>query len=56
MQDPYKGSYYQEQLKHAPTPSDSDSWTVEKILKTRKINGQTEQLVKFLWYPGILRI
>jgi hypothetical protein len=52
MDDPVKGSYYREQLKAAEDPTDNDYWTIEKVLKKRKRNGQEEQLVKFLWYPG----
>lgn len=52
MNDPVKGSYYCEQLKQAQDPTSNDYWTIEKVLKKRKRNGQEEQLVKFLWYPG----
>jgi len=52
MNDPVKGSYYREQLKQAEDPTDNDYWTIEKVLKKQKRNGQEEQLVKFLWYPG----
>jgi len=53
LKDPVKGSYYEKQLKIAPNPSDSNYWTIEKVLRTRKRNGKIEQLVKFQWYPGI---
>ena len=50
--DQKKGLYYQQQLKLAPDPKDSNYWEVEKIIKTRKIKGKTQHLVKFLYYPG----
>jgi len=53
LDDPVKGSYYEKQLKIAPSPKDSNYWTIEKIIKTRRRNGKMEQLVKFQWYPGI---
>lgn len=53
MKDPVKGNFYREQLKQAEDPTNNDYWTVEKVLKTRTRNGKKEQLVKFLWYPGL---
>lgn len=54
MKDPVKGNFYREQLKPAEDPSKNDYWTIEKVIKKRKRNGKEEQLVKFLWYPGLL--
>ena len=53
MKDPVQGNYYQQQLRIAPNPNDNDYWTIEKVLKKRTINGKREQLVKFLFYPGL---
>jgi len=54
LKDPVQGSYYQSQLKISPNPNDGDYWTIEKVLKKRTRNGKREQLVKFLFYPGML--
>jgi len=51
LKAPVKGNYYQSMLKLAPNPENKDYWKIEKVLKTRKRNGQEEQLVKFLYYP-----
>lgn len=51
MHDPVPGSYYKEQLKPAPKPTESTDWTVEKILKRRTTKGKKEVFVKFLFYP-----
>jgi len=53
LKDPVPGNYYQSQLKISPNPNDSDYWTIEKVLSKRTRNGKREQLVKFLFYPGI---
>lgn len=52
LDDKVPGRYYKEQLHIAPNPNDKDYWQVEKVLKTRKRKGLTENLVKFLYYPG----
>lgn len=51
MHDPVPGSYYKQQLKTAPKPTDATYWTVEKVLKRRTVRGKEEVLVKFLFYP-----
>lgn len=52
MKDPVKGYYYKEQLTKSPNPNyQKDFFEVEKILKTRKIKGNTYYLVKYLYYP-----
>jgi AAA+ superfamily predicted ATPase len=52
MHDPVPGWYYAEQLKLASKPTESTDWTIEKVLKERKVKGKKEVLVKFLFYPN----
>lgn len=52
MKDPVEGSFYKQQLKSAPDPTDSEYWDVEKVIKTRTQNGLKQSLVKFRYYPG----
>ena len=33
-------------------PNENGEYTVEKILKSRIVNGQKEYLVKWSWYPS----
>lgn len=47
-----RGKFYREELTKSPPPKPSDYFFVEKILKTRKIKGQKQFLVKFLYYPS----
>ena len=45
-----KGSFYQNELQKV-TIKEDQLWKVEKILKTRKRNGQTQHLVRWLYWP-----
>jgi len=51
MNDKVPGYYYAEQLTKTEEPKDSDFRLVEKILKTKTINGVKYFFVKFLFYP-----
>lgn len=53
MKDEVDGWYYKEQLKLAPDPTDGDYWQIEKVLKTKVVNGEKLSFVKFLFYPGL---
>lgn len=52
MNDPIPGFYYASQLIKTEEPKDSDYRLVEKVIKTKTVNGQKFVLVKFLFYPG----
>ncbi len=48
-----KGNFYAKQLRLAPNGDDPDFvFEVEAILKTRKVRGVEQILVKYLYYPG----
>ena len=52
MKAPVETLYYREQLTKSPPPKDSDYFFVEKILGQKKINGEVNYLVKYLYYPS----
>lgn len=52
MKDQVKGSYYEQQLKSAPNPTEDDYWDIEKVLKTKTEKGKKYFYVKFRFYPG----
>lgn len=45
------GQFYGWQLVKTAKPSSDYEWPIDKILKTRKRNGKTENYVSFLFYP-----
>jgi len=49
---PVRGKFYRQQLTKSPPPSESDYFFVEKILKSRKVKGKKQFLVKYLYYPN----
>ncbi len=45
-----EGSFYPHELQRV-TVKEDQLWKVDKILKTRKRNGQTEHLIRWLYWP-----
>ena len=52
MDAPIQGRYYKEQLTKGRKPTKSQFFRMEKILRTKKENGQKMHLVKYLHYPN----
>lgn len=53
MNDKVKQKYYSEQLIKAPNPNlEKDIFAVEKVIKKKKVKGETWYLCKFLYYPS----
>lgn len=52
MQEQLKGSFYAEQLRLAPDPTDADFiFEIESIEKRKKVKGEELLFVKYLFYP-----
>ena len=51
MGEEVKGAYYEAELQKVPKELADQPAEVEKVIKTRKKNGQTESFVKFRGYP-----
>ena len=45
------GKFYELEIQKVKK-EDTDFWEVEKVIKKRKINGETEYFVKFLGYSN----
>ena len=52
---PVKETFYKQQLRKVPKPSEGELFKVEKILKERRKKGKREFLVKFKFYPPKVR-
>jgi len=50
LNDTIPGLYYASQLTKTSAPKDTDFKLVEKVLKTKVINGEKFYFVKFLFY------
>jgi len=48
---PVAGKFYYKQLLKSPPPAETEYFFIEKILKSRKVKGKTQYLVKYLYYP-----
>ncbi len=46
------GYFYGAQLTPTEAPKEQDSFRVEKVLKTKKVRGETFYYCKFLHYPS----
>ena len=51
MSSPVLGHFYSATLHLAPKIALSEFFEVEKILKTKTVNGEKFVLVKYQWYP-----
>ena len=49
--DPIKGVFYQQELTAAGEPRDG-VFKIDKVLKSRTLNGKKQSLVKFLGWPS----
>ena len=52
MGEKLPGSFYKEELTLTEKPSKNEFFTVEKILKTKKVKNKKYFLVKYLFYPN----
>ena len=50
--DKVKGYFYREQLRKTRPPTPQETFRIEKIVRERERNGETEVLVKYLHYPS----
>ncbi len=51
MDGPIPGHYYRQQLIRTQAPKPGAFYKIERVVKTRTVQGRKEYLLKFLHYP-----